>query len=125
MTSRSCFSGSQVTMNSPCVHCIAIAPSFEMPNHIAGSQTHALHRSRAIFHIYVCRFYQLSECGGINVTSRPELHMAHELAVAFHHFAWIRKFGAEKEPHVDMGREGIHIAKRRIMDTCSWMAVMQ
>src|SRR5580658_6257297 len=62
-----------------------------------------------------------SVCG----RSRPQLHVAHELAGALQQVSGIRQGGAMKEPHVYVRTEYIDVAEGGISQACNRAAVMQ
>ncbi len=62
---------------------------------------------------------------GIDVTSGPEFHMAHELAGAFQQTLRVGNLGATKEPDIDVGCERIDVTERRISYTRGRMTIMQ
>src|SRR5262249_45524333 len=76
---------------------------------------------RAVTHIAVGGLYQFRECRRIDFTFRPQLHVAHELAVAFQQACWIPNLGAAKESDIDVCPEGVDVAERRITHTRGWM----
>lgn len=80
---------------------------------------------QAALHVEVGRFDQLPRRRGVNLAFRSELYMAHELSAAFQQAARIGKFGAQKEPDIDMRREDIDMAERCIAYTRGRMAVMK
>src|ERR1700721_1507293 len=78
----------------------------------------------ARLYIRVRRIDQPAESCGACSRSGSQLHMAHELAGALQQAGRIRQCCALKEPHVYVRSEYIHVAERRISQTCNGTAVM-
>src|SRR3984885_9264606 len=75
--------------------------------------------------IPVRRIDEFAKGCGVWKRSRPQLHMAHELAGALQQADRIRQRCALKEPHIDVRSEYIDVAEGRISQTCNRTAVMQ
>ena len=76
-------------------------------------------------HIGVCRFDQLDQRRGIDVTVGPELYVTHVLAGSFQQARRVRELGATEKPDIDMGCERVDLGERRIRDARGRVAVMQ
>src|SRR2546421_11326854 len=76
-------------------------------------------------YVRVRRMDQLAQGRGIYGRSRPQLHVAHKLAVAHQQAGRIRQPRALKEPHVYVRGEYIDVAERRISQARNRTAVMQ
>ena len=67
---------------------------------------------------------QISQCRCIDGSSRPELHMTHELTGPLQQTGRIRQRRALKEADVRVGSEHVHITEGNIPQTYDRTAVM-
>jgi hypothetical protein len=86
---------------------------------------HELLSLQSSLHISVCCLDELPKRRVIDVTFRPEFHMAHELAAAFQQAGGIGELGATKEPNIDVGLERIDIGECCVIQTHGRMAIVQ
>src|SRR5262249_13614281 len=79
----------------------------------------------ALLYVRVRRIDEPSQSRGVCGRSRPQFHVAHELACALQQAGRIRQRCAVKETHVNVRGEYIDVAEGRITQTCNRTAVMQ
>ena len=68
---------------------------------------------------------QPAERHGVGGSSRPQLHMAHELSAAVQQAGWVRQRRALKEADIHVRTEDIYITEGDIAQACNGTAVMQ